>query len=74
MTKSGNPEWSREDFSRTVSLSGLPKDLQMVLEKCMSRAFSPSISFGSITWGFTPGWYETGLWPSTVKWNRPRNQ
>ena len=29
----------------------------------MSRAFSPLVLYLDRTWGFTPDWYEAGLWP-----------
>ncbi|MBB5062734.1 hypothetical protein HDF15_001071 [Granulicella mallensis] len=32
----------------------------------MSRAFSPQIFGGMYSWGFAPGWDETGLWPFTT--------
>jgi len=41
----------------------------VVLEWCREAVavyepgLQPSDLWGSVTWGFTPGWYETGLWP-----------
>ena len=30
----------------------------------MGRAFSARVNWCPDTWGFAPGWYGTGLWPS----------
>lgn len=54
---------------------GHPASLAVVCgARAMSRAFSALGSIGFRTWGFTPRWYESGLWPSRFVARRCRRR